>query len=128
MPGLPDYSRSKGAGSAERWMNPAIHYTWASGSMPDHEQADLELDTRLRQVCNNIKSKTDITVYSIGFDVLGQPGGAERHSGLSTAPANRRPSTWFHLNQQLRQLLQQSVKVAAPGCQCPVGQVGNTHE
>jgi Flp pilus assembly protein TadG len=111
MPGLADYSRSKGAyGSGERWMHPALHYTWASYGFnaKTYEQADLELDERLKKVCNTIKNKTDITIYSIGFDVLGQPGGAERAQRVLGECASQ-PET-FHLvagNQQLRQLFKQ---------------------
>jgi Flp pilus assembly protein TadG len=114
MPGTLDYTWSFGAyGNGAIWANPSMarrQYTWASYGLTarTYEQADLELDERLKKVCDTIRSKTDITVYSIGFDVLGQPGGAERAQRVLGDCASK-PDT-FHLvstNQQLRQLFQQ---------------------
>jgi hypothetical protein len=59
-------------------------YTWSQYNInaQTYEEADLALDEKLRSVCAGIKRAGDINVYTIGFDVLGQPGGSTRAKGL----------------------------------------------
>jgi hypothetical protein len=59
-------------------------YTWDKYGInaQTFEDADLALDDKWRSVCSAIKQAAGINVYTIGFDVLGQPGGETRAKKL----------------------------------------------